>query len=86
MNPKKNVYSEMSWPDFQDYVGHTPYALLPVGALEQHGPHLPFSTDVIIAEYMAEKLAEKNRIHPSSSPFIYPIVLLEEVPGNDQGK
>ena len=60
MNPKKNIYSEMSWPDFQDCVGHTPYALLPVGALEQHGPHLPFSTDVIIAEYMAEKLAEKT--------------------------
>lgn len=29
-------------------------ALLPTGATEAHGPHLPLSTDVIIAEAMAE--------------------------------
>lgn len=28
-------------------------ALLPVGAVEAHGPHMPLSTDVIIAEAMA---------------------------------
>jgi len=60
MNHRNNIYSEMSWCDFQDYVKHTPFALLPIGALEQHGPHLPFSTDVIIAEYMAKKMAEKT--------------------------
>lgn len=60
MNLQNNIYSKMTWHDFRDYVVHTPFALLPVGALEQHGPHLPFSTDVIIAEYMAEKIAEKT--------------------------
>jgi creatinine amidohydrolase len=30
--------------------------LLPVGAIEQHGPHLPVATDRIIAEALAEKL------------------------------
>ncbi len=29
-------------------------ALQPVGAIEQHGPHLPVSTDAVIAEAMAE--------------------------------
>lgn len=29
--------------------------VLPVGATEAHGPHLPLSTDVIIAEAMAER-------------------------------
>jgi len=30
-------------------------AVLPVGATEQHGPHLPFETDTIIAEGVAER-------------------------------
>ncbi|MEM1646495.1 MAG: creatininase family protein [Ignisphaera sp.] len=33
-------------------------AVLPIGSLEQHGPHLPVSTDTIIAEKVAEKVAE----------------------------
>ncbi len=31
-------------------------ALLPLGAHEQHGPHLPFETDSLIAEGIAERL------------------------------
>lgn len=42
--------------DFQNSSCET--AILPVGALEQHGSHLPFGTDNIIAGAMAEKLAE----------------------------
>lgn len=33
-------------------------ALLPVGAFEQHGAHLPLSTDSLIAGLVAERLAE----------------------------
>ncbi len=33
-------------------------AILPVGSLEQHGGHLPVSTDTIIAERVAEKIAD----------------------------
>lgn len=33
-------------------------AILPVGATEAHGPHLPLSTDVIISEAFAAKAAE----------------------------
>jgi len=32
-------------------------ALLPVGAVEQHGPHLPLSTDAVIAEEIAHRAA-----------------------------
>ena len=34
-------------------------AVLPLGAHEQHGPHLPFETDTIIAKGMACALAER---------------------------
>lgn len=33
-------------------------AVLPLGAHEQHGPHLPFETDTIIATGIAERLAQ----------------------------
>lgn len=33
--------------------------ILPIGALEAHGSHLPFGTDNYIAEELAERLAEK---------------------------
>jgi creatinine amidohydrolase len=34
-------------------------AILPVGATEAHGPHLPLATDVVIAEAMARAGAER---------------------------
>jgi len=49
---------EMSWTEFEDLVKERDFAFLPVGALEQHGPHLPMGTDVIIAEHVCERLAE----------------------------
>jgi creatinine amidohydrolase len=40
-----------------------PIVVLPLGATEQHGPHLPFDTDTIIAEGVAARAA---RLIPSS--------------------
>ncbi|MDF2991135.1 MAG: creatininase family protein [Microbacterium sp.] len=34
-------------------------AVLPFGALEQHGPHLPLSTDTLQADAVARRLAER---------------------------
>jgi creatinine amidohydrolase len=44
------LFDELAWPGIAELVesGET-LALLPVGATEQHGPHLPASTDVEIA-------------------------------------
>ena len=36
---------------------HDWIAVLPLGAHEQHGPHLPFETDTIIATGIAERVA-----------------------------
>ena len=34
-------------------------ALLPVGALEQHGPHLPLDTDTVLATGVARRIADR---------------------------
>uniref|UniRef100_C5DAC6 Creatininase n=1 Tax=Geobacillus sp. (strain WCH70) TaxID=471223 RepID=C5DAC6_GEOSW len=34
-------------------------AIMPIGAVEAHGPHLPLCTDTILAERLAYRLAEK---------------------------
>lgn len=43
----------MTWEEARDAAGPASAAILPVGAIEAHGPHLPLETDVIIAEAMA---------------------------------
>jgi creatinine amidohydrolase len=43
----------MSERDFRAALKKTKRAIIPVGSLEQHGSHLPVSTDSLIAEYVA---------------------------------
>jgi creatinine amidohydrolase len=45
-----------SWPDLLDERG---LLVVPLGATEQHGPHLPLGTDTEIAEALARELANR---------------------------
>jgi creatinine amidohydrolase len=36
-----------------------PVLAVPVGSCEQHGPHLPFGTDTLVAQALADRLAER---------------------------
>jgi creatinine amidohydrolase len=47
-----------SWMDVALALRGRP-AILPFGALEQHGPHLPLATDTVTAEAVASALAER---------------------------
>jgi creatinine amidohydrolase len=49
----------MSWTDYMAHLEQDPIIFLPVGAHEQHGPHLPMGTDAIFATDMAEALAKR---------------------------
>jgi creatinine amidohydrolase len=58
--------AQLTWEEVRDLDrGHT-LVVLPVGAIEAHGPHLPLDTDVVIAAAMARagarKLADRGRI------------------------
>ena len=55
MVPRK--WAELTWEELRDLDRSRAVALLPVGAIEAHGPHLPLATDVILAEAMAEAAA-----------------------------
>jgi creatinine amidohydrolase len=43
----------LTWKDVSRLTSRRAVAVLPAGAIEAHGPHLPLGTDVVIAEAMA---------------------------------
>lgn len=51
--------ADMTWPQVDALDRARVVALLPIGAIEAHGPHLPLGTDVVIAEAMAADGAAK---------------------------
>lgn len=57
MLPKRD-WTEMAWPDFAGTGTARWIAVLPVAAIEQHGPHLPVGVDSYIGEaYLARAKA-----------------------------
>lgn len=54
---KKFVWSEMTWPEIREAIGEERVVLLPVGAIEQHGHHLPVDSDSLIAEEICRRAA-----------------------------
>lgn len=54
----KYLLEEMTWEEARDKFKETDIALLPIGSLEQHGPHLPLSTDAFDAYWVAKETAK----------------------------
>jgi len=50
---------KLTYLEVQEHIKQNPVAILPIGAVEAHGPHLPVGTDNFLAERMARKVAEK---------------------------
>ncbi|MFC1857114.1 creatininase family protein [Thermodesulfobacteriota bacterium] len=65
------LWGELTWPDAKERLQVVDIALLPVGAVEQHGPHLPLDTDAFDADYLARRVAEAcSNPKPLTLPLI----------------
>ncbi|MBF6169995.1 mycofactocin biosynthesis peptidyl-dipeptidase MftE [Nocardia blacklockiae] len=52
--------ADLTWPEVRDRAAAGALLAIPVGATEQHGPHLPLSTDSDIAVTLCERLARSR--------------------------
>ncbi len=50
MAERKHVYAQMTWPEIGRVVTEDRVAVVPIGTLEDHGPHLPIDADVRIID------------------------------------
>src|SRR5579859_3129321 len=70
------VYLErLTWPDAAALFGRDPLIVLPIGAAaKEHGPHLPFGTDRILADHLATRVAERvpSIVAPTVTYGYYP--------------
>ncbi len=55
--------AQLTWEEVRDLDRARTIVVLPVGAIEAHGPHLPLDTDVVIATAMARDGARKLAAH-----------------------
>jgi creatinine amidohydrolase/Fe(II)-dependent formamide hydrolase-like protein len=65
------ILAELNWPQAERRLGEVDIALLPVGAIEQHGPHLPLDTDSFDADHLARRVAEACGV---PRPLVLPLV------------
>jgi creatinine amidohydrolase len=55
---RTHKFGELTWTEARDAAEKDPVVLIPSGAVEQHGPHLPLEEDAIVAEWVANYIAE----------------------------
>jgi len=59
---KSALMEELSWFDVQEYLKGDDLIILPIGSVEQHGPHLPLATDSINVLYLATQAATASGV------------------------
>lgn len=70
------AFAELTSPQVAEVLAgpRTPVLLLPVGAVEPHGPHAPLATDQLISAGMCERAAERLADDPDLWVFVLPAV------------
>jgi creatinine amidohydrolase len=61
-------WTDIHWPDIDAKAAARWIAVLPLAATEQHGPHLPLETDVLIGEAY---LARVRELLPTEAPVTF---------------
>lgn len=70
--PRKRFWADLPASAFADGALNQAIAVLPLGAVEQHGPHLPVSTDSSIARGMVQAVAA--RLPETSNALFLPVL------------
>jgi creatinine amidohydrolase len=52
---------DLTWPEVEELAADGAVLAVPVGATEQHGPHLPMATDTDVVMALAARLAARRR-------------------------
>jgi creatinine amidohydrolase/Fe(II)-dependent formamide hydrolase-like protein len=65
------LLGELTWPEAKKRFEEVDVALLPVGSVEQHGPHLPLDADAFDAQHLALKVAEACK---DPKPLVLPLI------------
>jgi mycofactocin precursor peptide peptidase len=63
--------ASLTWPDVAELAPERCTLLLPVGSTEQHGPHLPLSTDTDVGRSVAEGAAARRNRLVVAPPLAY---------------
>ena len=66
---KPLVLQEMSWTDVRDYLKTSDMVIIPLGSIEQHGPHLPLGTDYYEATGISKLISSRTGV------VVAPVVL-----------
>ncbi len=53
------LMSQLTMPEFEAALAKTTTVIIPFGSVEEHGPHLPLSTDTLHAQEVAARAAER---------------------------
>jgi len=59
---RKFLIEEMSSQEITEALKKTDTVIVPLGTLEQHGPHLPVGTDTLIPIRIAKLVAERSKV------------------------
>jgi creatinine amidohydrolase len=62
MKPATVFLGEMTDPEVEAFLGRSQTVIVPVGSTEQHGPHAPLGTDVLIPVEVARRVAEATGV------------------------
>jgi creatinine amidohydrolase len=54
------LLERMTWHEARAATGEGRLLIIPVGAVEQHGPHLPLGTDALVGAELARRVAERQ--------------------------
>ncbi len=71
----RNYLPHMTWVEVEELRSRTDMVILPVGALEQHGAHLPIGTDFLNGLERAKLVAQRTDVlvapilFPGNSPY-----------------